>query len=84
MELSKISGLPQQARRFGRVVGHAESFHSHIFAALRRLHPFEGRASAASPRASGIIQPGAQIELGPCGPRQVILLTESGRHLAED
>src|SRR5208337_2101272 len=27
---------------------------------------------------------GAQIELGPCGPKQVILLTESGSRLAED
>jgi hypothetical protein len=27
---------------------------------------------------------GAQIKLGPCGPKQVILLTESGSPLAED
>ena len=26
---------------------------------------------------------GAQIELGPCGPKQVILVTESGSRLAE-
>jgi hypothetical protein len=30
------------------------------------------------------LEGGAQIELGPCGPKQVILLTERGRRSAED
>jgi len=37
----------------------------------------------SSPRGS-IHEDDAQIEFGPCGPKQVILLTESRRRLGED
>jgi hypothetical protein len=63
----------------------------HLNRAYRSEHAFRKPATVVTEgrpqpllRASGIIRPGAQIEPGPCGPRQVILLTESRIHLAED